>query len=79
MRKALELAFLVRSQKILVETLYNRFGKELTSVLEEMVLRFLFTETGRHEDCAYHIGKDGRQVAHDTRLLAFRLYLEGIR
>jgi hypothetical protein len=79
MGEALELAFLARSQKILVETLYNRFGKELTSTLKEIVLRFLFTETSRHEDHAYHIGKDGRQVAHDTRLLAFRLYLEGIR
>jgi hypothetical protein len=79
MGKTLELAFLAWGHKILVETLDDRFGKELASVLEEMVLGFLFTETGRHEDRAYHVGKDGRQVAHDSRFLAFQLYLERIR
>jgi hypothetical protein len=79
MGEALELAFLAWGRKILVETLDDRFGKELASVLEEVVLGFLFTEAGRHEDRAYHVGKDGRQVAHDARFLAFRLYLEGIR
>jgi hypothetical protein len=79
MGKTLELAFLAWGHKILVKTLDDHFGKELASILEEMVLGFLFTKTGRHEYRAYHVGKNGRQVAHDARFLAFRLYLEGIR